>query len=236
MKALVVHHKHRRWINHCYCCRNIFSVDQSLPGFVKHSPSCCCCPKLQSSTRAVLMIWLFFPGRFFMWFPWVLSPDLITVHALCSIPRGSTAQAHSLSLAQSEVLIQHQRLLQNNEFLLTAKCYRALDVELIGKIKGRPRGETCDLFPKQQKALRWTLSGLSNSHSLGSVSWNCQICEITLQQQRNSAFNKGCRNEAIKQNHHRQSTCISYRTLCQEIVVNGSSLGAPESSLHFHYT
>lgn len=168
-----------------------------------------------------------------MWFPWVLSPDLITVCALCSVSPGLAAQAHSLSLAQSEVLIQHQRLLQNNEFLLTAKCYRALDVELIGKIKGRPRGETCDLFPKQKKALRWTLSGLSHSHSLGSVSCNCQIWELTLQQRRNSAFDTGCRNEAIKQSHHRQSSCISYRKLCQNLVVNGSSLGVPESSLHF---
>lgn len=44
---------------------------------------------------------------------------------------GSAVQAHSLSLAQSKVLIQHQRLLYNSEFLLTAKCYRALDVEMI---------------------------------------------------------------------------------------------------------
>lgn len=153
---------------------------------------------------------------------------------LCALfPPGSASQAHSLSLAQSKVLIQHQRLLQNNEFLLTAKCYRPLDVELIGKIKGRPRGETCDLFPKQKKALRWTLSGLSHRHSLGSVSWSCQICEITLQQQRNSAFDTGCRNEAIKQIHHRQNTCISYRKLCQKLVVNGSSLEVPESPLHF---
>lgn len=235
MKALVVHHKHRRWINHCYCCRNIFSVDQSLNGFVKHSPSCCCCPKLQSSTRAGLMIWLFFPGRFFMWFPWVLSPDLITVHALCSIPRGSTAQAHSLSLAQSEVLIQHQRLLQNNEFLLTAKCHRALDVELIGKIKGRPRGETCDLFPKQQKALRWI----------------CQVYQTATAWEVSAGIVKSVRPHCsskeiqylIKAAEMRQSNKITYAELLyllqntvpenwSEWIILGSSWAFPA----FHYT
>lgn len=206
-------------------------MDQSLPGFSMHSPSCCC-PKLQSTTRAMPMIWLF-PGRFF----YVISMSFVTRfdHCVCSVLCFPLARLLrlSLSLAQSEVLIQHQRLLQNNEFLLTAKCYRALDVELIGKIKGRPRGESCDLFPKQKQALRWTLSGLSHSHSLGSVSRNCQTWELTLQQWRNSAFDTGCRNEAIKQSHHRQSSCISYRKLCQNLVVNGSSLGVPESSLHF---
>lgn len=204
---------------------------QSFPVFLKHRPSCCC-PELQRSMRAMLMIWLF-PGRFFLCDFHEFCPQIWSLCMLCALfPPGSAAQAHSLSLAQSKVLIQHQRLLQNNEFLLTAKCYRPLDVELIGKIKGRPRGETCDLFPKQKKALRWTLSGLSHSHSLGSVSWSGQICVITLQHQRNSAFDTGCRNEAIKQSHHRQNTCLSHRKLCQKLAVNGSSLEVPESSLH----
>lgn len=225
MKALVAHHKHRRWINLCYCCRNIFSGNQSLPGFLKHSPAAAL------SCKA--------PWEQCWWFGCSQGGFLCDFHEFCHqvwwvcvlcalFPPGSAAQAHSLCLAQSKVLIQHQRLLQNNESLWTAKCYGALDVELIGKIKGRPRGETCDLFPKQKKAWRWTLSGLSHSHSLGSIFWNCQICDFTLQQQRNSAFGT----------EMRQSNKITigkalYLLLCQKLVVNGSSWEVPEPSLHF---